>query len=52
MEPCWHHVKGVDLSNFVPINDEELVSKVDQAAERSNEEKLLPAFFKHARVKI
>ncbi len=45
-------MKGVDLSNFVPINDEELVSKEDQAAERINEEKLLPAFFKHARVKI
>ncbi len=52
VEPCWNHVKCVYLPNFVPTTDEELVWTVDQAAERINEEKLLPSFFKLAGLSV
>lgn len=48
VEPCWNHVKHVYLPNFVPRSDEELVTTVNEAMERINEENLLPSFFKHS----
>jgi transposase len=48
VESCWHQIKNVYLPNFVPTSDDELVSAVHAAAMKINNERLLPAFFKHA----
>ncbi len=52
VEQCWNQMKNNYLSHYFPRTDDGLKSTVDSAAMRINEEKLLPAFFKHAGLKI
>ena len=51
VEPCWNQIKNVYLANFVPANDDELVSAVLESGERINEQKLLPSFFAQAGIR-
>jgi len=48
VESCWNKMKREYLPNFVPMTDEELVSAVDSAAMRINEEKQVSACFNFA----
>ena len=51
VESCWQHIKNVSLANFVPSSDDELVQAILESAQRINDRKLLPNFFKYAGIK-
>jgi transposase len=52
VEQCWHHMKNVQMANFVPLSVEHLTERALQAAQViNNDPKLMAEFFNHARLK-
>ena len=53
VEQCWHYMKNVAMVNFVPMCIRQLEEKACEAVKAINSDpKLLPAFFKHAKLKL
>ena len=52
VEQCWNQIKNVEMANFAPKNQNQVVKQVELATQNINEnKKLLPAFLIHAILK-
>ena len=50
VEQCWNQIKNVEMANFVPKNQKQVIEQVKLATEAINK-KLLPAFLKHIKLR-
>jgi transposase len=49
VEQCWNKIKNVEMANFAPKNCKQVVTQVELATKKINENKtLLPNFLRHA----
>jgi len=52
VEQCWNQIKNVEMANFAPKNQKQVIEQVELATKTINENKtLLPNFLKHCKLK-
>jgi len=52
VEQCWNQIKNVEMANFAPKNQKQVIEQVELATQAINENKiLLPKFLKHINIK-
>jgi transposase len=52
VEQCWNQIKNVEIANFAPKNQKQVVAQVQLATSAINKNKtLLPNFLKHIKLK-
>jgi len=52
VEQCWNQIKNVEMANFAPKNNKQVVAQVQLATQTINKnKKLLKNFLKHSKLK-